>query len=371
MFLLALFRVLSAELKEYDPQTLANLRVLGRRSPNELALYWTGAAFEFDLYGSEVWVELDVDWTTAEPWIAVLERDELIIRRPLVQGKNWYQLFRGLDAQQHHPIKILRETQAWSDPATSIRLTSMKIDGELQPLPAFSLRIEFVGNSYTSAEGSMGVPSDTEMTPIWFTSTYNYARLAALELNADYRILSQSGWGIVSSYQNNPHLNMPEYYQYICGVVPSGKGRNGDLNDFDAWVPDIIVVHLGQNDESAIRWADEWSENGETFKNSEEKFEKGAYDFLVKLRKLNPNSILSWLFFEGDTMITPILERVIEKFRQNYDSRVALMLMERWPKTGIREHPGWETHREYGKIVAQKIKSVLDRENTLQIQLGP
>jgi hypothetical protein len=368
MLLLSLLRALSGALTEYDPHTLANLRVLGRHSPDELALYWTGSAIEFDLHGTEVWVELEVDWDGAEPWIAVLERDQLLIRQPLVQGTSWYCLFRGLDAGQSHPIKILRETQAWPDARTSLKLTSIKFDGELQPLPPFSLRIEFVGDSYTSAQGSMGVPADREMTPIWFTATYNYARLAALELNADYRILSQSGWGAVSSYDNNPHRNMPEFYEYVCGVIPYGKGRNGDFNDFEAWVPDIVVVHLGQNDEGGITSGKEWSENGETFLNTPEKFEQGAFDFLVKLRKLNPKSVLAWMFFEGDTIITPALERVVERFQENYDVRVALILVPRWPSTGIQGHPGWETHREYGKTVADKIRSVLDRVNGFRVQ---
>jgi hypothetical protein len=346
-------------LTDYNPVGLSNLRVLGRTSSEAVHLYWTGSGVEFDFHGTELWVQLEVDWNWGRPWIAVLERDQLIIRQPLEQGQKWYLLFRGLDSAQSHHIKILRETQAWDDPSTSITLTSIRHDGTLEPLPAPACRLEIIGDSYTSGEGSLGTPDDTEWLPIWFSATYNYARLAAQELNADYRILSQSGWGCTSSYDNNPNHVLPKYYEQICGVVDSGKGSNKDPNDFGAWSPDLILVVLGANDEGGFN-AGEWSEGGQTFKNTPDIFEQGAYDFLVKLRKLNPNAQLAWMFFTGDSQVLPRVRNAVEKFHQNYDNKATVLTVDRFPATGVRQHPNWETHRAYGKTVAGLIAKVLN-----------
>jgi hypothetical protein len=345
---------------EYDPKTLANLRILGRTGKDAINFYWTGSGIELDLYGSELWIQLDVDWSWGEPWIAVLEKGQLLIRFPLQQGKQWYLLFRGLDASASHHITVLRETQAWSDPATSIKLTSIKFDGSLHKLTDPRLRIEFLGDSYTSGEGSLGTPQDTEWLPIWFSATYNYARLAAVELKADFRILSQAGWGLLGSYNNHPKEGLAQYYDQICGVVPSGKGSNTNKNDFSAWKPDVIVIALGTNDQggwNAAAYSDPTT--GQTFKNTPALFEDGAYNFLVKLRGLNPQAQLAWMFFEGETQMIQILERVVAKFKQNYDSKVSYFLIPHWAPTGARQHPGMETHKEGGKNVAGKIAKIM------------
>jgi hypothetical protein len=354
-----LLSLATAALTDYNPVGLPNLRVLGRTSSEAVHLYWTASGIEFDFHGTELWVQLDVDWQWGRPWIAVLEREQLIIRMPLEQGQRWYLLFRGLDAAQSHPIKILRETQPWDDPATSITVTGLRHDGTLEPLPAPVCRVEYIGASFTSGEGSLGTPQDTELLPMWFSATYNWARLSAQELGGESRIISQSGWGCTSGGDNNPNHALPLYYEQICSVVPSGKGSNKDPYDFGSWVPDLILVMLGNNDASAFN-SGAWSHDGETFKNTPDILEQGAYDLFVKLRKLNPTAHLTWLYFTGDTVVLPRLRNVVEKFHQNYDEKATLFIVDRFPPTGVRSHPNWESHREYGKLVAGLIAKVLN-----------
>jgi hypothetical protein len=347
-------------LTEHDPLTLANLRILGRTGADAVNFYWTGSGIELDLYGSELWVQLDVDWSWGEPWLSVLEKDQLLLRLPLQQGKQWYLLFRGLDASASHRITVLRETQPWSDPATSVRLVSLRFDGSLHKLADPRLRVEFLGDSYTSGEGALGTPQDTEWLPIWFSAACNYARLAAQELKGECRILSQAGWGLLGSYNNRPAEGLAQYYDQICGVVPSGKGSNKAKNDFAAWRPDVVVVALGTNDQagwSAPAYTD--PATGQAFRNTPALFEEGAYSFLVRLRALNPQAQLAWMFFEGETQVIQILERVVAKFKQNYDSRVSYFLIPHWAPTGARQHPGVDAHRQGAKTVAAKIAKIM------------
>ena len=74
-------------------------------------------------------------------------------------------------------------------------------------------------------------------------------------LNARFSCISQSGWGIVSDYQNNPHRVLPRFYEQICGVTCCRENilaHAHDPFDFSADPSDIVVVNLGTNDDGAF-----------------------------------------------------------------------------------------------------------------------
>ena len=52
--------------------TLPQVRVLGRCAGTDpLTLFWTGSGIELLFTGSELWVELNADYDTMEPWVSV------------------------------------------------------------------------------------------------------------------------------------------------------------------------------------------------------------------------------------------------------------------------------------------------------------
>ena len=55
--------------------------------------------------------------------------------------------------------------------------------------------------------------------------------LTAKKLEADFRIISQSGWGVLSSWDNDPKCAIPKYYEKVCGVV-NGE-RNEELGAYE------------------------------------------------------------------------------------------------------------------------------------------
>ncbi|KAF6590638.1 GDSL family lipase, partial [Paenibacillus sp. EKM208P] len=79
--------------------------------------------------------------------------------------------------------------------------------------------------------------------PMLFTALRNYTAITAEALNADYRVLSQSGWGVLTSWDNNPHANIPAYYEQVCGVLTGERnealGAFSD-HDFTPWQPDVV-----------------------------------------------------------------------------------------------------------------------------------
>ncbi|GHU87595.1 hypothetical protein FACS1894202_02170 [Clostridia bacterium] len=327
-------------MKEINPILHENVRVLGRTlGTAPLNLFWTGSGVEFDLRGSELWATLEADYDDLEPWIALLLNGQPVVRQPLERGTHRRLLLRGLDPERPHHIQLLRESQAGSG---SIKLHNLEIEGEIAPLSPSKYRVEFIGDSLTSAEGSLGCPLDSEWRPIWFTACKNWARLTAERLCAEHRIISQSGWGVGASWNGDLNCALPDYYEYVCGMAEGGKIPN----DFNAWKPDLVVCALGTNDNGALNNAPE--------KVNTQFLEKKTRAFVEKLRKLNPDSKVVWVFFENTQPMDGIIEQVIGS------SFISLpeMTHEIW-NSGARNHPGAAWHESIAEYLAPRLEALL------------
>lgn len=69
---------------------------------------------------------------------------------------------------------------------------------------------------------------------MFFSSLRDYAYLTAKELDAEYRVFSQSGWGVCNTWDNNPNGALPKYYRQICGLMKSDMNEElGGNENFD------------------------------------------------------------------------------------------------------------------------------------------
>ena len=64
----------------------------------------------------------------------------------------------------------------------------------------------------------------------FFSAENHYARLTSDALGAEYRLVSQSGWGIVCGWDNDPHHTLPPYYEQVCGVAEGARNTASVLN---------------------------------------------------------------------------------------------------------------------------------------------
>ncbi|HWJ78069.1 MAG TPA: GDSL family lipase, partial [Niallia sp.] len=236
----------NTQLKIYDLSEIKNLKVHGRTSENRspLTLFWTGSGIELNVKGTELWMEVEVDYDMYEQWINVVINSVPITRQMLPTGRYWVCIFRGMNESVIKNVKILKEVQAMSaDPKCSFQIHKVKFDGEFLPVGDRPLKIEFIGDSITSGEGAIGAKEEEEWIPMWFSAVQNYTYLTAEKLHADYRVISQSGWGVLTSWDNNPNANIPKYYEQVCGVLVGDKNeRLGAFkqNDFHSWQPDAV-----------------------------------------------------------------------------------------------------------------------------------
>lgn len=351
-------------------------RTTGSLSP--LTLFWTGSGIELNARGTELWIEVEADYDVCEPWISIVINSVPVSRQMLTAGRYWVCVFRGMNESVVKNVRVVREIQAMSgDPGCSLKIHALKADGDILPVQEKPYKVEFIGDSITSGEGAVGAKAEEDWIPMWFSAIHNYTAMTAEALHAEYRVISQSGWGVLTSWDNNPHSNIPDYYGQVCGLLTGERnvalGAHTD-NDFHSWQPDVVVVNLGTNDAGAFHspaWMDPVS--GETYKqrlnedgsyNEEDlrSFEEAAEQFLGKLRQYNKHAHIIWAYGMLGIPMMPAIYRAVNRYSKNTGDRKVTVFQ--LPNTtaetvGSRSHPGLLAHEQTARALTGYIQEVL------------
>lgn len=182
---------------------LPQVRALGRHTGRDpLTLFWTASGMELEFTGSELWVDLFADYEVVEPWVSVELNGAWVARFAVNPGKSRVCLFRGMTPGKAKHLRLLKDVQAMhDDPAHLLQITGLEYaGGEFLPLPEPQYRLEFVGDSITSGEGAIGAKPEEDWVGAFFSAENHYGRLTADALGAEYRCISQSGWGLVTGW---------------------------------------------------------------------------------------------------------------------------------------------------------------------------
>lgn len=357
---------------------LPHLRPLGRFCPSAarqvdaLPLLWAGSGLELCFTGSELHLLLDVDFLQFEPWLAVELNGAPILRMPLNRGSQEVCLFRGMTPGVPKKVRIFKDTQPIADD-TAHRLWVRELawdGGEFLPLSEPAYRLEFVGDSLTSGEGVVGAAAETDWAPVLFSASHTWAKLTADLLNADFRLISQSGWGVRSGWDNDPNHTLPGVYDRVCGPA---LGRDNEATgaqnplDFDSWRPDAVVINLGTNDAGAMGKPPWHGQEGQVFQQIGNEtglalFQASVVDFLKKLRYHNPTAKLIWVYGMIDGPLAPVLENAVAQFRQesgDQDTYFLSLPAATEETMGSRLHPGFPCHQAAAKVTADFLRSIL------------
>lgn len=364
-------------MRVYEP-TDERILILGRtvlRSP--LPLFWTASGLEFQTDSSEVWFDLESDYGEREEWIRIEVQGCCMQRMMVPRGRSRICAFRRWPMDTVRTIRLLKEVQPMrEDEGRYLLVHGIECDGEISVMEPKRCRLEFVGDSLSSGEGLGGFPGLLGAGSAMFGIEGHYALKTAAYFDADFRILSQSGWGVYSSCYNDLIRVMPKYYEQICGVLAGEKnGKLGayEKNDFDAWKPDVVVINLGSNDGFALdregwvnpedgrEYRQVTNEYGGVEERSAVRFEEAVADFLKTLRVLNPDAYLLWAYGMCDHMMRPYLERAIKLYRERTgDSRADFQVL---PATtslwvGSSNHPGAITHCLAAEVLIDRINAI-------------
>lgn len=367
-------------LKIYELTELPYLKVHGRTTGElaPLTLFWTGSAVELNVQGSELWVEVESQYDMYESWISIVINGVPVSRQMLTTGRYWVCVFRGMNAGVVKNVRIVKDVQAMSgDSGCSLQIHALKSDGAFLPVQEKPYKIEFIGDSITSGEGAIGAKAEEDWIPMWFSAIHNYTYMTAGALNAEYRVISQSGWGVLTSWDNNPKGSIPDVYEQVCGLLAGERNEElgaGDEHDFSSWQPDVVVVNLGSNDGGAFQ-SPEWkdpdtgkvykqrlNEDGTYHEEDLAAFEKAVEQFLFKLRKNNPTAHLVWAYGMLGFPMMPAIYRAVNAYTQKTGDRkvTIIQLPDTTEETvGARTHPGELSHRRTAEVLAEYVQGML------------
>lgn len=356
-------------------------KVHGRTDEEQqpLPLFWCGSGVEVNVTGTELWIDIEVDYERYEPWAACILNGSLVSRQMLTPGRQCICLFRGMNESAVKNVRFLRELQAMSeDPANRLLIHGFSSDGFFLPLSSPRFRLEFIGDSITSGEGTYGAKAEDDWIPMFMSASSNYASMISKALDADYRLISQGGWGVLSSWDNNPYHNIPSCYEKICGLL------NGEKNEalgafkpyrFHTWEPDAIIINLGTNDAGAFvqpPWQNPVT--GEQFKQRLNfdgsyhpqdiaRFRQAVTDFLLTVRKNNPRSHIVWCYGMISYDLTlPITEAINTYRKQTGDLRISFLQLPAVTNEtiGSRSHPGTAAHKQAARLLTDYLKIILE-----------
>lgn len=335
-------------------------------------LFWAGSSLEFTFTGAALHLAFAADFDRVEPWISVELNDAPLLRMPLDRGTTRLCLFRGMTPGVPKRVRVFKETQPITDdPRHRLAVTEVRGEGgEILPVPPRPLLLEFVGDSLTSGEGVVGSKEESDWIPALFSASGTWAKRTADLLGADFRLISQSGWGVRSGWDNVPAHNLPAIYEQVCAPALGPKDREAGAqlpHDFSSWQPDAVVVNLGTNDAGAMAGPPWYGPEGQVFRQTGDAaglalFENAAVGFLRALRRCNPAAKLVWTYGMIGGPLGPRLAEAVERFRRETGDRDAyyLSLPAATEETmGSRQHPGTPCHQAAAEAAAAFLRSVL------------
>jgi hypothetical protein len=121
---------------------------------------------------------------------------------------------------------------------------------KLLPSPAkVARKIEFIGDSFTVAEGNEATELNMPWEETFPVSNIDrgFATIIARHFNAQYHITARSGIGMVCDWTGDRTLNLPDRFDRALMDAPEPKWN------LQQWIPDLVAVCLGLNDHSGLR----------------------------------------------------------------------------------------------------------------------
>ncbi|MNV60859.1 Endoglucanase E precursor [compost metagenome] len=248
---------------------------------------------------------------------------------------------------------------------STIGIHGITVDSKegIKPTPDNVHKIEFVGDSITCGYGVDGENEQHSFSTSTEDVTKTYAYKAVQELQADYSMVSYSGYGIISGFTHNDQKLtsqlLPDYYE----KVGKSDGKfDGVLEpqsvswDFNKFIPDLIVINLGTNDDSYTKDdADKQAEYAEQY-----------IEFLKMVRRNNANAtILCTLGIMGDRLY-PFLEQAVNDYtKETGDANLAAMKFDVQLTAdgyGADWHPSVTPHSKAAEKLIPQIKGLMNWE---------
>lgn len=173
-------------------------------------------------------------------------------------------------------------------------------------------------------------------------------------------MFSASGYGIVSGYtEGDEPISEQTIPQFYCSYGFSRGNFAGTAPqdipwDFSKYVPQIIVINLGTNDDSYCR----------DYKDRQAVFSKLYADFLAVVREKNPQAyILCTVGIMGERIFPAVEEGIKIYFKSHADSKISSMMFHE--QNGANDgfaanwHPTEKTHKKAAAVLTEKLREII------------
>lgn len=334
----------------YEPKGPAFAR-LGRYNPDESVceLWWSGSGVRTRLTCNRLEADIEVFDGPQTPWMVVTADGAPVARFPLMPGRHRYALLGDMGAEAAHEIAVLRDTEISEGDPGPVRLLALYTDGVPEaPAPRTRL-VEFIGDSLTAGEGTLGPHSAAEWRRAWISGQFAFPMMAAELMNADARVLGRGGWGAYISYDGNTEHTLGTIYERLCATVGGGEIPN----DFECQrKADAVVINLGTNDGSGVKVA-----HPDDPEAGNARVTECAVRLMEMVRARYPEADILWAYgLCGDVMAEP-LKRAVALRQAAGDGRVRyLALSDCGSDLGSLQHPGIVAHMRAARQIAEALK---------------
>lgn len=240
-----------------------NYRAFGRTISHEGVLYLgysaSGVSFvtaSTDIYAEIVGVSEPGGICEAAYLGVFINGDkEAVCKIKVRHGRHRYRIF-SQETKEEVRIAVIKLSEAQYD---KVGIAGIDANDEIRPTQERERKLLFIGDSISAGFGIGGGREEVFSTAVE-DATKAYPYLVSEMLNAESQIIAWSGNGIISRWitedQNMPDTSylMPEIFPYEdISLEETVIGTRQIKCDHKTFVPDLISVNLGTNDNSYCR----------------------------------------------------------------------------------------------------------------------
>lgn len=293
---------------------------------------WPGGYFEGRFKGSDVTVSVE---TGGEPVRLLVDGQ---VRAILSEMRPSEFTVSGLAKGEHH-VRLEKITESQSG---GPRFLGFWTTGNAMPARKRARQIEFIGDSHTVGYGNTSPTRDCDGARVRLTTDTQLAfgPLAAKALDADYRVIAYSGYGVVRNYAGKvPGESLPFLYRR---AVPGDPAVLAAAEDRD-WRPRVIVINLGTNDfSSALKPGEIWPDAAALHADYRTRY----VAFVRRLQREQPRARIVLM---AAANFAPDVAAVAA------DTGATLLRVPTLELTGCNWHPSLKDHRTMADLVARAI----------------
>jgi lysophospholipase L1-like esterase len=256
-----------------------------------------------------------------------------------------------------HTLRVYKRSECAN---SHVAVKSVSTDGEILPVQAqaYALKIEFFGDSITCGYGVEGTTFEEAFSTRLENALKSYGNYCGNELNADISLISAGGFPLYKSTYSSAYTvdNIPDMFS-MADFDLSTTYTNYHAWDNSRFIPDVVVINLGTNDNSVISQYVSGSEEYQAFLTA---FKAKYVSFLDKIFAAYPSTHV--VASSGMISMNAAIDNAIDEVVSSYSGAVSRLKFTSLSVGGVmpgQGHPNDAMHRYAGHELATAIKTVL------------